>query len=297
MSLIRVRNVASVGLLVASAPFLAACDPGNADTEVDDTRASASASRANNAADGTFTGTLTYTAPGKLMVGEREIGLAEDPNIQGAGGLCGDGKGHSLKSCSIEELEAAAKTKSVKVKVTIKGGNATEIIDQTPRDNSGDGDTRADAGAHVDACTTEGLTFSTSDQPRPINHIMLQATNLSDSACRLVGYPYLTFSEDQQAVTQVLEDSKPQDIVVLKPGATAYASINIADGSGEAEGPVEELTEFQVTLQDFGGESTDPVTVPTPGEDESAGEPLSVDVGAAYVTYWHSNAADAANNS
>ncbi|QKV96008.1 DUF4232 domain-containing protein [Streptomyces sp. NA02950] len=231
------------------------------------------------------------------MVGERRIKVAEDANVQGSGGLCGDGQGHSPKPCSVEELEAAAKTKAVKVKVTLKGGDATEIVDQTPGNDSGDGDTRPDAGAHIDSCTTEGLTFSTSDQPRPINHIMLYATNVSDNACRMVGYPYLKFSEDQQAVTEVLKGSKPRDIVVLKPGATAFASINVADGSGEAEGPVEELTEFQVMLQDFGGESTDPVTVPTPGEDESAGEPLSVDIGAAFVTYWHSNAADAANSS
>ncbi|MFF3243733.1 DUF4232 domain-containing protein [Streptomyces sp. NPDC002870] len=297
MSLIRMRNVASVGLIVASASFLAACNPENADTKVDGTRATTSASRANNAADGTFAGTLTFIAPGKLMIDEREFSVAEGIDIQGSGGLCGAGKGQPLKSCSIEELVAAAKSKSVKVKVTIKGGDATKIVDQTPRDDSGDGDTRPDAGAHVDSCTTEGLTFSTSDQPRPINHIMLHATNLSDSACRLVGYPYLAFSADQQAVTRVLEDSKPKDVVVLKPGATAYASINIADGSGESEGPVEKITDFKVMLQDFGGESTDPVTVPTPGEDEFTGEPLSVDIGAAFVTYWHSNAADAANNS
>ncbi|MGP3952540.1 hypothetical protein [Streptomyces sp. 7N604] len=85
---------------------------------------------ADNRADGTVTGTLTYMAPGKLEVDGRPFYVAEDTEVWGAGDICGDGEGHVADECTVEELEAAAKKGGVTVAVDIKKGVANVVREQ-----------------------------------------------------------------------------------------------------------------------------------------------------------------------
>ncbi|WP_188299920.1 DUF4232 domain-containing protein, partial [Streptomyces sp. CBMA156] len=83
--------------------------------------------------------------------------------------------------------------------------------------------------------TCEGAVTKTIASPltRPINHLLLTVTNTGSGTCYLYGYPAVRFGE-AQSVPPVIEDSKPQAVVTLKPGESGYASVNLsaADGSG-----------------------------------------------------------------
>ncbi|MFE7595358.1 DUF4232 domain-containing protein [Kitasatospora sp. NPDC057512] len=85
------------------------------------------------------------------------------------------------------------------------------------------------------AVTCEGSVTKTVAAPltRPVNHLLLTVTNTGSAPCYLYGYPAVRFGE-AQSVPPVIEDSKPQAVVTLKPGESGYASVSLsaADGSG-----------------------------------------------------------------
>ncbi|MFG2919512.1 DUF4232 domain-containing protein [Kitasatospora sp. NPDC048298] len=91
------------------------------------------------------------------------------------------------------------------------------------------------AAADSKAVTCEGSVTRTVAAPltRPVNHLLLTVTNTGSAPCHLYGYPAVRFGE-AQSVPPVIEDSKPQAVVTLKPGESGYASVNLsaADGSG-----------------------------------------------------------------
>ncbi|WP_406277528.1 DUF4232 domain-containing protein [Embleya sp. NBC_00896] len=91
---------------------------------------------------------------------------------------------------------------------------------------------RTDSG---DPATCEGSNTKTVAAPlnRPVNHMLLTVTNTGGKLCALYGYPAMRFGE-AQSVPPVIEASKPQAVVMLGPGESGYASVNLsaADGSG-----------------------------------------------------------------
>ncbi|MFJ6825756.1 MULTISPECIES: DUF4232 domain-containing protein [Streptomyces] len=80
-------------------------------------------------------------------------------------------------------------------------------------------------------CTGGNTKVTVTDVTRPINHLLVTATNTGKTNCDAYYAPLLGFDE-AQAVTQINEDSKPQAVVTLAPGESAYASISLGgDGS------------------------------------------------------------------
>ncbi len=93
--------------------------------------------------NGTWRGTLTYLAPGKLTVipksGGMEQAFSVGPHtkVLGAAAICGgadgtvtiDGKGYGTKPCTLKQLTKAAKTEAVEVRATLKNGVATTIAE------------------------------------------------------------------------------------------------------------------------------------------------------------------------
>lgn len=77
-------------------------------------------------ADGTFSGVLTYLAPGKLLVGERAFWVAVDTEIIG-GDICGDPETPEAEKCTPDDLDAAAKNGNLNVEVTITKGIADRV--------------------------------------------------------------------------------------------------------------------------------------------------------------------------
>ncbi|MEV6671321.1 DUF4232 domain-containing protein [Streptomyces sp. NPDC051162] len=139
------------------------------------------------------------------------------------------------------------------------------------------------SGAVTAACTAGNTKVSVRTVSRPINHDLLTVTNTGRTACNAYAYPYLRFDEDQ-AATQVVEDSRPQAVVTLAPGGSAYAGIGLSAGDGSgAHGRT--AAELEVFLADADGSADGSATLSLP-------EGTWIDDSAA-VTYWQSNAADA----
>jgi hypothetical protein len=131
-------------------------------------------------------------------------------------------------------------------------------------------------------CTATQLKATVSALTRPINHLLLTVTNTGKAACSVYYYPDLRFDADQQSVTQAVEDSKPQAVVTLAPGESAYAAIgtSAADGSG-GHGKVEKQVEVFLESRNQSGSLPGSLTLPLPAS-------TYVDEGA-FVTYWQSD--------
>ncbi|MGW6308854.1 DUF4232 domain-containing protein [Streptomyces niveus] len=124
---------------------------------------------------------------------------------------------------------------------TSKPGEATE----KPQDSSGQNaetastsSSKSSSGAKSNArttCTGGNTKVTVTNVTRPINHLLVTATNTGKGTCDAYYAPLLGF-DDAQAVTQINEDSKPQAVVTLAPGESAYASIALGgDGSPDIE--------------------------------------------------------------
>ncbi|MFD3921693.1 DUF4232 domain-containing protein [Streptomyces sp. NPDC058595] len=97
-------------------------------------------------------------------------------------------------------------------------------------DRSADKGSDAKSDART-TCTASNTKVTVTDVARPINHLLVTATNTGDRNCDAYYAPLLGF-DDAQSVTQINEDSKPQAVVTLAPGESAYASIALGgDGS------------------------------------------------------------------
>ncbi|QEU91295.1 hypothetical protein [Streptomyces kanamyceticus] len=105
-------------------------DTGSADSggasEQDGTSTGADGEGVNTGGgEGTYTGTLTYLADHKMMVGDQAFLIDDTTAILGAAAICGapdgsvsaDNTGAGTLKCTYDDLVKAAKTGSVKVKV------------------------------------------------------------------------------------------------------------------------------------------------------------------------------------
>ncbi|QKV97701.1 DUF4232 domain-containing protein [Streptomyces sp. NA02950] len=138
------------------------------------------------------------------------------------------------------------------------------------------------SGAKTGTCDPKKLSMSVSSVPRPVNHLLLKATNTSGATCTLPGFPALRF-DDAQAATPVAEATKPQAVVTLAPGETGYAGVltSGADGSGTNGTKVTKLGVYLT-----GSDAVTSVALP--------GGSVYID-SRAQVTYWQSDSSDALN--
>ncbi|MFD9885176.1 DUF4232 domain-containing protein [Streptomyces alboflavus] len=101
-------------------------------------------------------------------------------------------------------------------------------------ENSGGG-TGSDPNdpANRTPCTADNTSVAAAPVSRPLNYMLITITNTGSTMCDLAGYPILKF-DDAQSVPPVIEDSKPQAVTSLKPGAKGYAAaiLSAGDGSG-----------------------------------------------------------------
>lgn len=132
-------------------------------------------------------------------------------------------------------------------------------------------------------CAVTHLKGTVTSLTRPINHVLLTVTNTGSTTCNLYYFPDLRLDADQQSVTQAVEDSKPQAVVTIAPGESAYAAIgtSAADGSGSTP-KLEKQVEVFLETRDQSGSLPGSMTLPLP-----AG--TYVDMDKAFVTYWQSD--------
>ncbi|MFD9833185.1 DUF4232 domain-containing protein [[Kitasatospora] papulosa] len=142
-----------------------------------------------------------------------------------------------------------------------------------------------DTGPVTRACDGGNSKVTLTPVSRPLNHMLLTVTNTGSTACNAYYYPFLRFGE-AQSTPPVIEESKPQAVVTVLPGESAYAGVmtSSADGSGT------------------GGYSTRKAVVHFQGRDgsgstgPSANAPLSKAVyvdSTLAVTYWQTDMDDA----
>ncbi|NYV77324.1 DUF4232 domain-containing protein [Streptomyces sp. UH6] len=114
---------------------------------------------------------------------------------------------------------------------TGKGGSAgTSGSDSGSGSGSGSG-----SDASPVPCTAANTKVRVTAVSRPINHILVTATNTGTVPCFAYHAPFLRF-DDAQAPVPVLRDSRPQAVVTIDPGKSAYAGVMTAAATGEGEG-------------------------------------------------------------
>ncbi|MER5988467.1 DUF4232 domain-containing protein [Streptomyces sp. NPDC001787] len=150
---------------------------------------------------------------------------------------------------------------------------------KTPTSNSRSTDT---------SCNASNTKLTLTPVSRPINYMLLTVTNTGSKNCDAYYYPALRFGE-AQSVPPAFEDSKPQAVVTIAPGESAYAGVltSSADGSGTGGYSTKDLS---VSFAGKGGISD--------GTGAPAVVPLSKSVyvdSTLRVTYWQRDMADALN--
>ncbi|CAM5633189.1 MULTISPECIES: DUF4232 domain-containing protein [Streptomyces] len=142
----------------------------------------------------------------------------------------------------------------------------------------------AATGGKSTACTAANTKVTVSKLSRPINHLLLTLTNTGSTRCDAYHYPALRF-DDAQAPTAVREDSKPQAVVSVEPGKSAYAAVRTSDPTGEAEGG-KTVRRLEVFFANRDGGYYDRSTRPALPKDTYIDD-------SAQVTYWQSELDDA----
>ncbi|MEW2484846.1 DUF4232 domain-containing protein [Streptomyces sp. NPDC048411] len=152
------------------------------------------------------------------------------------------------------------------------------------KSNSGATGNKGTGNSSPVTCTGSNTKVTVSKVSRPINHLLLTATNTGNRPCYAYHAPALRF-DDAQAAFPVLRDSIPQAVVTLAPGQSAYASIGLF---GEPDGQ-EPHKGTHLTVY-FTGKSNRGST--------GAPAELTLPAGTSwgdngFVTYWQSDMADA----
>ncbi|WP_030816569.1 DUF4232 domain-containing protein [Streptomyces sp. NRRL F-2799] len=133
-------------------------------------------------------------------------------------------------------------------------------------------------------CTTANTRLTVTEAARPINHLLLKATNTGTTTCNAYYAPVLRAGADAQTPLARVEDSKPQAVVTLKPGESAYAGIATYSPDGEG-GATEKTLGVLFTDRNAGGTGKEKtLNLPNGGVFFNS---------AAAVTYWQDNPADA----
>ncbi|MFJ6017333.1 DUF4232 domain-containing protein [Streptomyces sp. NPDC092952] len=133
-------------------------------------------------------------------------------------------------------------------------------------------------------CTGANTKVTVTQVSRPINHLLLTATNTGTAPCFAYYAPGLRF-DNAQAAFPVLESSKPQAVVTLAPGQSGYAAIGLA---GEPDGQ-EQHKSNHLTVY-FTGRANQG-SVGSPAELTLPAGTTWADNG--FVTYWQADMADA----
>ncbi len=113
--------------------------------------------------------------------------------------------------------------------------------------------------------------------------VLLKATNTGSTRCDLYGYPLVGFPDAQAPVA--IGGGKPQSVVSLKPGGSAYASLSLAEGDGAEVHREKQLTVELADRESRGTGATARVDAPS-----GAGLALSDE---STVSYWNATAEDA----
>ncbi|AXQ56521.1 MULTISPECIES: DUF4232 domain-containing protein [Streptomyces] len=169
------------------------------------------------------------------------------------------------------EKESGAPGREAGKEAGAPGKEATQVADRK-------------AATKTTSCTAKGTKVTVTDAPRPINHLLIKATNTSDTTCHLYYAPYLRFDQAQSAVP-FIEESKPQAVVTLAPGESGYAGVLTSTPDGSHPYDATSLTLYYAARSGQGSTGA-------PSHPALPFDSVRVDSSNA-VTYWQTSAADA----
>ncbi|MFF8729106.1 DUF4232 domain-containing protein [Streptomyces sp. NPDC015171] len=136
----------------------------------------------------------------------------------------------------------------------------------------------------VVTCTTANTKLTVTEVSRPINHLLLKATNTGTKPCYAYIAPFLRAGADAQAPLAWAEETTPQAVVTLEPGKSAYAGITTSTPEGEGGGKEKTLGVFFADRKGDAIDKEKTLKLPNGGVFFNS---------AATVTYWQDNAQDA----
>ncbi|WP_395575400.1 DUF4232 domain-containing protein [Streptomyces sp. BK79] len=252
----RTRLFAATTVALA-ALALTACENGT-DTGAE----SAPSSSATATGQATPSQGASSTGGDKGSSGTTGSGSGSGTDANGSAGSSGSGSGSSDSGSAGSSGSAG--------KGTSAGGSGA-------RDGGGGGG--QDDEGMPGKCSASDVRITATEVSRPLNHLLLTATNTGSKTCMLPQYPAARFGE-AQSVPPVAESTKPQSLTGVEPGKSGYAGVllSAADGSGENGYQAKTLT---IPFED-GSIAT--VALPAGG--------VHVDT-ALTVTYWQAGMDDA----
>ncbi|WHM37313.1 DUF4232 domain-containing protein [Streptomyces sp. BPTC-684] len=130
-------------------------------------------------------------------------------------------------------------------------------------------------------CTGSNVKLTATPVSRPINHVLLTATNTGKTTCNAYDAPAVKFSNAQSPIP-VDKDTIPQSVVTLAPGQSAYAMIRT---QGEPDGTDPYMTS-QVVVYFRGAVGMESVGRSAYA---SLAKPVGVVDAQAMATYWQSD--------
>ncbi|MFF1479307.1 DUF4232 domain-containing protein [Streptomyces sp. NPDC058301] len=136
------------------------------------------------------------------------------------------------------------------------------------------------SGKHV-TCTGSTIKLTATPVSRPINHVLLTATNTGKTTCDAYNAPAVKFSNAQSPIA-VDKDTIPQAVVSIAPGQSAYAMVRT---QGEPDGTDPYMTS-QVVVYFVGAVDNGSVGRSAYA---SLSKPVGVVDAQAMATYWQSD--------
>ncbi|MBL1104272.1 DUF4232 domain-containing protein [Streptomyces sp. 5-8] len=140
---------------------------------------------------------------------------------------------------------------------------------------------KAAKAATINACSTAQTKLTVTQVTRPINHLLLKATNTGTQPCNAYGAPYLKAGADAQAAVAWNDATVPQAVVTLAPGESAYAGITTSTPDG-VEGYTAKTLGVFFSNRAMNGSVGAEKTLKLPGDGVYFNS-------AATVTYWQDN--------
>lgn len=181
-----------------------------------------------------------------------------------------------------DSTAAAAATAAATDAATDEPDSKAADKPQPSADRNTDSAGRKAKSAARTTCTGSNTTVTVTDVARPINHLLVTATNTGNGNCDAYYAPLLGF-DDAQSVTQINENSKPQAVVTLAPGESAYASIALG-GDGAPD-----IAAYELSVH-FAGRANQGSVGPAANLTLPEGTMISDSTS---VSYWQSTMADA----
>ncbi|WP_432086675.1 DUF4232 domain-containing protein [Streptomyces sp. bgisy095] len=170
-------------------------------------------------------------------------------------------------------------------KSTSPQGSPGATLTPAPGKNGGKGKGGSGKDITDRPCDASAVRVVYSPVSRPLNHALLTVTNTGRTACNAYYAPVLRL-DDGQAAVAVDQASKPQAVVTLFPGESAYAAmiLSAADGSGNHGRTSKKLTVW-FAPRDNAGSTGGPAVLKLPAGTYTDSTTR--------VTYWQNSMEDA----